>query len=192
MALKAKDNLRHLRKHFMRVFYEISTSLFWMFSRFCDILQCSGSVQSRALWLFRAMGIMEGTLHCLDTDWMLRGFTSNSLRVLKSHDWRQNKDKGHKKRRLFNILVKPYWHHRMACFIWFVYTMFINRRYSLINIDWKRVILTPGSGVYKRFDVIAATDSALFLPIHTPLHNESTTWWFLKSSHFCILKYRFF
>ena len=86
MALKAKDNLRHLRKHFMRVFYEISTSLFWMFSRFCDILQCSGSVQSRALRLFRAIGIMEGTLHCLDTDWMLRGFTSNSLRVLKSHD----------------------------------------------------------------------------------------------------------
>lgn len=172
MALKAKDNLRHLRKHFMRVFYEISPSLFWMFSRFCDILQCSGSVRSRALWLFRAIGIMESTLHCLDTDWMLRGFTSNSLRVLKSHDWRQNKDKGPKKRRLFNILVKPYWKNRMACFIWFVYTMFINRRYSLINIDWKRVILTPGSGVYKQFDVIATTDSALFLPI---LHT-STQW----------------
>ena len=86
MALKAKDNLRHLRKHFMRVFYEISTSLFSMFSRFCDILQCSGSVQSRALWLFRAIGIMEGTLHCLNTDWMLHGFTSNSLSVLKSHE----------------------------------------------------------------------------------------------------------
>lgn len=38
MALKAKDNLRHLRKHFMRVFYEILSSLFSMFSRFCDIL----------------------------------------------------------------------------------------------------------------------------------------------------------
>ena len=60
---------------------------------------------------------MEGTLHCLDIDWMLHGFTSNSLSVLKSHELRQNKDKGHKKRRLFNILVKPYWHHRMACFI---------------------------------------------------------------------------
>ena len=48
MALKAKDNLRHLRKHFMPVFYEIATSLFSMFSRFCDILQCWGAVQSRA------------------------------------------------------------------------------------------------------------------------------------------------
>ena len=69
----------------------------------------------------------------------------------------------------------------MACFIWFVYTMFINRRYSLINIDWKWVILTPGSGVYKRFDVIATTDSALFPPMLRISTNKSTTWWFLKS-----------
>ena len=59
--------------------------------------------------------------------------------------------------------------------------MFINRRYSLINIDWTWVILTPGSGVYKRFDVIATTDSALFPPMLRISTNKSTTWWFLKS-----------